>query len=113
MYGVKSVVFQVASAMASTVAGALMGDRWRVRDEHHGPMIDVVQRLLGLSYTVGPSRVVVTATLGEDYGLNGTAQLVEFGGTSSSANAWSYASKYGAVNVDTTGASLSADVVVP
>ena len=88
---------------------SLMGDRWRVRDEHHGPMLDVVQRLLGLAYNVGPSRVVVTATLGEDYGLAGTDRQAVY----DLAADWAAAAAFGNVNATGVSGSLVPSVVTP
>jgi PKD repeat protein len=111
MYGVGAVTFALGSTIATTVTTALMGDRWRVRDEHHGPMIDVTQRLLGLSYMVGPTRVLVTATLGEDYGL--TSSLVDYAATWAAEAEWEVASAYGVLNVNgNSGALAVTDQVV-
>ena len=71
-YGARAASFTLTPATVAAVATARIGDRWRVLETHHGPDLDLTQRLLGLSYTVGPTRVVVSATMGSDYGLNET-----------------------------------------
>ena len=105
MYGVSGSRFALTSAIAATVTTAKMGDRWRVRDEHHGPMIDLTQRLLGLTYMVGPTRVLVTAALGEDYGL--TSSLTEYRATWAAEAEWEVASAYGLLNVNGDSGSLA------
>lgn len=56
----------------------------------------VKERLLALAYTVGPTRVQVTATLGTDYGLVETT----FRESWEAEAEWEVASAYGAQNVN-------------
>ena len=96
-YGARSCAFTLEPGfVTSTVATSLIGDRWRVLEVHHGPAIDLTQRLLALAYTVGPTRVQVTATLGTDYGLVETT----FRESWEAEAEWEVASAYGAQNVN-------------
>jgi hypothetical protein len=96
-YGANSASYTLEPGfVTATTATALIGDRWRVLEVHHGPAIDLTQRLLALAYTVGPTRVQVTATLGTDYGLTETL----FRESWEAEAEWEVASAYDAQNIN-------------
>lgn len=95
-YGARAASFTLTPATVAAVATARIGDRWRVLETHHGPDIDLTQRLLGLSYTVGPTRVVVSATMGSDYGLSETLFRTVF----DTEAEWENAPAYGNLNTN-------------
>jgi len=96
-YGARTATYTVEPGFVSSqTATSLIGDRWRVLEIHHGPNIDLTQRLLGLGYVLTATRVQVTATLGTDYGLVETL----FRESWEAEAEWEVASAYGAQNIN-------------